>query len=115
MFFEPLETDDSTFATDVLAGKTLAVIDFWAEWCRPCHAINGWMTRLAQKYGDGILVVRADVEKCPRLIADYAVQAVPTILLLRDGVIVHRQQNELTEADLAALVEMHLLQPAAQI
>lgn len=106
---EPVQTSDATFAAEVLETKRPAVIDFWAEWCPPCQGIHGWMQNLAQNFSDRLVVAQVDVEKCPQLVAGFEVQAVPTILLMRDGKIVHRQCTELTESDLRALVEQHLL------
>lgn len=108
---EPIQTTDTTFAVDVLAAPRPAVIDFWAEWCPPCGAIHGWMERLAHELGEQIVVAQVNVETCPQVVAEYGVQGVPTILLLREGSIVHRQTSELSEGDLRRLVEQRLIHP----
>lgn len=105
----PIQTSDATFEEDVLGANRPAVIDFWAEWCGSCQTVEQWMDRLARAYDGRIVVAQVDVERCPQTVADYAVRGVPTILLMRDGKVVHFQREELSEGDLRALVEQHLI------
>ena len=110
MHIYPLDITDEMFDTTVLAADKPVVVDFWAEWCPPCHMVSEWMERLAADYRDQLLVTKINADTNPETIATCGVLGLPTILLVRDGEIVHRQVDEINEAGLRTLVDNFLAQ-----
>ncbi|MBX3010690.1 MAG: thiol reductase thioredoxin [Caldilineaceae bacterium] len=77
-------TDDN-FTEIVLASPTLAVVDFWAEWCQPCQITAAYMEFLAKDYGDQILLAALDVDENPQTPERYTVMGLPTLVLFHAG------------------------------
>lgn len=107
---QPMEITDDTFATAVLAADKPVIIDFWAEWCPPCHLVSQWMARLAVDYADKLHVAKIHADTNPETIAAYGVRGLPTILFMRAGAVVHRQVDEIDEAGLRLLIDDFLAQ-----
>ncbi|KAD4983165.1 hypothetical protein E3N88_19836 [Mikania micrantha] len=62
----------------------LMVIDFWAEWCEPCKAIDPTIQELADRFSD-VDFIKIDVDKLPNVAKTYEVKAMPTFVLLKKG------------------------------
>jgi thioredoxin 2 len=78
--------------TEIAERATLPVIvDLWATWCGPCRMVSPALELLAIERAGKVKLVKVDVDRSPRLSARYAVQAVPTLLILDRGELVARQ------------------------
>ena len=94
-----------TVETAVLQAKLPILLDFWADWCPPCHAISQWLARLAPDFAGRLIIAKVDVTQ-DRTVADqFGVLSLPTLLWLVNGEVVHRQVDEINEAGLRTLVE----------
>lgn len=107
---KPIDITDETFATAVLAADMPVVVDFWAEWCPPCHMVSEWMERLAADYSSQLIVTKVHADNNPETIATCGVLGLPTILFVRQGEIVYRQVDEINETGLRELVDNFLAQ-----
>ena len=69
----------------------IAVIDLWAQWCRPCLAMAPIMEKLAQQWGEkGVLFGKLNVDENPSVSARFGVRSIPTFLVFKKGVLVQR-------------------------
>lgn len=107
-----IDVTDADFATEVLAQPGLVVVDFWADWCRPCTVLSAHTEHLATVYGDRLRVVALDVDENPATPERYAIMGLPTLLFVRNGEEVGRQVGLLTYEALQAQVETLLAQAA---
>jgi thioredoxin 1 len=64
--------------------ETPILLDFFAEWCRPCKMIAPSLQRLAKEYADKIEIFSIDVDKVPDIAARYEVYSIPTLLLIKN-------------------------------
>jgi thioredoxin len=75
--------DDETFSSVVEKG--LVLVDFFAEWCGPCHMQTPILEALAKELGDQLKIVKVDIDKAPQVTSMFRITSVPTLVLLRDG------------------------------
>jgi len=80
-----LEFTDSNFETDVVQSDVPVLVDFWAEWCQPCHMIAPTIEELAADYKGKVKVGKVDTDSNRELSVKYGISAIPTIILFRDG------------------------------
>ncbi len=59
--------------------------DFWAEWCGPCRALTPTFEKLAEVYGKDFVFVKVNVDEMSDLAGKFRVQAIPTLMLLKNG------------------------------
>ena len=82
--------DGATFETDVLEAGEPVVVDFYADWCGPCHAMNPVIEQLAVEFAGRAKVGKLDVDANQELAIRYGVMGIPTLGLFRDGKLVDR-------------------------
>jgi len=85
-----IEVDDSTFEAEVLQSPVPVVVDFFGEYCGPCRMIKPALALLSEELNGKAKIVTVDVVSNAKLVGDYGVSAVPTVLVFRNGKEVHR-------------------------
>jgi thioredoxin 1 len=75
----------SSFEQEVLQSDKPVIVDFWAEWCGPCHAVSPVLDRIADERADELKLVKVNVDEEQDLMMRYGVQSIPTIILFKDG------------------------------
>lgn len=81
---EPQHLTDVEF-DQVLAGEQPVVVDFWAEWCGPCHAIAPSVARLANEFAGRVLVGKLDADEYPDILGRYGIMGIPTLIFFKGG------------------------------
>lgn len=85
-----LTLNEKNFEREVLDASTPVLVDFAADWCPPCRALEPTIAELSDQYAGEVKVGRVDVDVNPELSARFEVSSIPTILLFKDGEITHR-------------------------
>ncbi len=85
-----IEVSDATFEHYVLSVEIPVLLDFGADWCPPCKVIIPVLEELATEYENRALIAKLDVDVNPLTAAHYKVRNLPTMLLLKDGLVVER-------------------------
>ena len=75
----------STFEQEVLQSDKPVIVDFWAEWCGPCHAVAPVLDKIAEERADELKLVKINVDEEQELMIRYGVQSIPTIILFKEG------------------------------
>lgn len=88
---------------EVVSGNDLVLIDFWAEWCGPCRQFGPVFERVSGEHPD-IVFAKIDTEAEPELAAAFEISSIPTLMVIREQVLLHRQAGALPQANLNELV-----------
>ena len=80
-----LDITDDSFDADVLGASRPVVVDFWAPWCGPCHALEPVLERLENQAGGRVGFAKLNVDQNPLSAARYEVLALPTAILFAKG------------------------------
>jgi thioredoxin 1 len=75
---------EQTFEQEVLQSDSPVLVDFWAEWCGPCHAIAPVLDQVAEER-DELKVVKLNIDEEPAVAQRYGVMSIPTLILFKDG------------------------------
>lgn len=81
----PETVTDESFAAEVLASEVPVFVDFWAQWCPPCHRLAPVLDELAAEYAGRIRFVQLDVDENPETTRRYGVLSMPTLSVFRGG------------------------------
>ena len=82
---ETLDVTDDTFAAEVEGAEGMVLVDFWAEWCGPCHMLSPMLAQLGAERGGRIKVVKMNADENQRTSTRFGIRSLPTMLLFKDG------------------------------
>ena len=80
-----LQVNDANFDREVLKSDQPVLVDFWAEWCPPCKAMDPILEDLSVELAGKVKIVKLDVETNPSTVVAYNVRAMPTLMVFKDG------------------------------
>ncbi|MFF9565674.1 thioredoxin [Leifsonia sp. NPDC014704] len=86
-----VDAGDADFAEVAEKASQPVLVDMWATWCGPCRMVSPVLEQLATERAGQVKLVKVDVDKAPTLSNRFAVQAVPTLLILQGGKVLARQ------------------------
>ena len=85
---QPIQITDANFEAEVLESHQPVLIDFWADWCGPCHVLAPTIQELAGQYEGSVKVGKLDLDENPESARAYGIQSIPFVLILKDGKVV---------------------------
>src|SRR5260370_11076287 len=75
---------EQSFEEEVLQSEKPVIVDFWAEWCGPCHAVAPVLDRIVDERNGDLKLVKVNIDEQPALSQRYGVQSIPTIILFKN-------------------------------
>ncbi|MEU0563249.1 thioredoxin [Dactylosporangium sp. NPDC006015] len=96
---------DATFAEEVLGSELPVLVDFWAEWCPPCHRLSPVLEELAKEYEGRARIVKIDSDANPETVRAYGVLSMPTLSLFRNGELVSQVVGARPKSQLRAQLD----------
>ena len=102
--------NDANFKSDVIeASKSQPVmVDFWAEWCRPCHMLAPTVAEIAHDYAGKLKVMKLNVDEAMNSAGKYRVQGIPTLLLFKNGQVVEQIVGAVPKEQITKALERHI-------
>ena len=100
-----MATVDLTTTTfnEALDKNDIVIVDFWAEWCGPCKQFGPIFESVSEQYDD-VLFAKVNTEEQQALAQQYNVHSIPTIMVVRDGIILLNQAGMLPEDKFGDLI-----------
>ena len=76
---------EQSFDEEVLKSDKPVIVDFWAEWCGPCHAVSPVLDRIVDERNGDLKLVKVNIDEEQGLAQRYGVQSIPLMILFKDG------------------------------
>jgi len=79
------DVTDQDFEDRVLKSDTPVLVDFWAEWCVPCHMVSPVVEEIGRDKGASLVVAKLNIDANPEITRKYGVMSIPTLMLFKGG------------------------------
>ena len=79
------DVTDQDFQAKVLSSDKPVLVDFWAEWCVPCHMVSPVVEEIAREKGEELAVAKINVDDNPEITKQFGVMSIPTLILFKGG------------------------------
>lgn len=99
---------EATFDKQINDTEKPILVDFWAEWCRPCKMIAPILEEVAQEYGDKVIFAKVNIEENPNIAPKFGIRGIPTLLIFKHGKVVATQVGESSKAQLKSFIDGQL-------
>jgi|SRR5579864_770895 len=101
---------DASFQADVIeASKTQPVmVDFWADWCRPCHMLTPTVEEVAREHAGKIKVVKLNVDENMNVPAKFSIRGIPTLLVFKGGQVADQLVGAVPKEQIVKILERHI-------
>ena len=93
--------------SEILQSEIPVLVDFHATWCGPCKMMAPELNKLKEIMGEGVRILKIDVERNPGTAGHYHVNGVPTLILFQKGKVLWRQSGAMNAGQLSQIIRQH--------
>jgi thioredoxin 1 len=76
---------EQSFEQEVLQSDKPVIVDFWAEWCGPCHAVSPVLDKIVDERNGDLKLVKVNIDEEQELAMRFGVQSIPMMILFKEG------------------------------
>lgn len=102
-----LSITDANFEEEVIKHKGLVLVDFWANWCPPCHAYAPIIEKVAAAWEGKVKVVKLEVDENPKMAEKFGILSLPTTMFFKNGSVVEQLIGVQPEIILNEIAKKH--------
>ena len=101
---------DGNFEAEVLSASNAqpVMVDFWADWCRPCHMLAPTVAEIAHDYAGKLKVMKLNVDEAINSAGRYNVRGIPTLLVFKNGQVVEQIVGAVPKDQITKALAKHL-------
>jgi thioredoxin 1 len=99
-----MEFTEQNFESEVLKSQLPVLVDFWAEWCGPCKMLTPIIELVAGENKGVIKIGKLNIDNAPQIASRYGVSSIPTLLFVKNGVVVEQHVGMLAKKVLDAKI-----------
>ena len=77
--------NSENFENEISGSKIPVLVDFWAEWCAPCKALEPILDEVSEELAGKIIITKVNLDENQELAMKYSIRSIPTLLLFKDG------------------------------
>jgi len=103
-----IRVNDENFKQEVLESDIPTLVDFWAEWCMPCHMVAPVVEEIAKEYQDKIKVCKLNVDEAHNTASNYEIMSIPTLAIFKNGKIVDKIIGVVPKAELISKIKHYI-------
>jgi len=105
---QPVKLTDATFESEVIESDQPVLIDFWAEWCGPCHRVAPLIDALAGEYDGRAKVAKLNVDENPQVSRLLNIRSIPTLMVFNNGELVETAVGTRPKAQVEQLLNQYV-------
>ena len=101
---------DNSFQTEVIDASQAqpVMVDFWADWCRPCHMLAPTVAEIAAEYAGRLKVVKLNVDESMNTAGRFNIRGIPTLLIFKGGQVADQIVGAVPKEQIAKIVDQHI-------
>ena len=99
---------DTNFKQEVLESEIPVLVDFWAEWCGPCHMVAPVIEEISKEYQNKLKVCKLNVDEAPKTSTEYDIMSIPTLMVFKDGKAVDKVIGAVPKPKIEAAIKPHI-------
>lgn len=103
-----MEITNDNFETEVMKSDVPVLLDFWAEWCGPCHMLSPIIEDVANDFSGKTKIGKINVDKEKKLASTFGVTNIPTMIVMKNGKIANTAIGFMPKSEIAKLIENEL-------
>lgn len=103
-----VKVNDKNFKQEVLESNIPVLVDFWADWCGPCHMVAPAVEAIAKEYRGRLKVCKVNVDEAPNMASSYGIMSIPTLAIFKKAKVVDKVVGALSKAELENLIKPHI-------
>ena len=103
-----IKVNDANFDEQVIKSDLPVLVDFWAEWCSPCHIVAPVVEEILRDHEGELKVCKLNVDEGPKVSSRYGIRAIPTIMVFKNGEVVEQIVGVVSKETLEAKIKSHL-------